>query len=253
MKRHFNHADRHPVRFPRPRRDPRPVHGQPEGRRNCLGPCARNSRRARPHGSRRAHRLRAASLTKPVVSFIALQLVERVSWTSTRRCNRCVLAAWKVMTIRLDNGRACPHAHEWFAEYRERALLKIYYPPGDRFNYGSSAFGWLQRAMESTTGRSLEQLAQERVFEVFGTVRDSSLHWQERFEANYAQGHEQDGQPVAKRRPATGAASWSLHTTAGDYARFIKAVVSCSRPFSRDACPLVRSRHPGERGRRRRA
>ena len=45
---------------------------------------------------------------------------------------------------------------------------------GDRFNYGSSAFAWLQRAMETTTGRSLEQLAQERIFEVFGMV-DSSL------------------------------------------------------------------------------
>jgi len=71
-------------------------------------------------------------------------------------------------------------------------------------------------------------LARERVFEPSG-MGDSSLHWQERFEANHAQGREMDGTPVPKRRPGAAAASWSLHTTARDYARFVHLVLYARR------------------------
>lgn len=168
----------------------------------------------------------AASLTKPVVSFIALQLVEDglldldapLQTVCAGRVEGDPRAASITAAHVLTHTSGLPNI------VSAATPLKTYYPPGNRYNYGSSAFGWLQRAMETATGSPLEQLAHERVFEAFGMM-DSSLHWQERFEANYAQGHERDGQPVAKRRPAVGAASWSLQTTAGDYARFIKAVL----------------------------
>jgi len=82
----------------------------------------------------------------------------------------------------------------------------------------------LQRAIEQVAGSSLEELAHTRVFAAFG-MADSSLHWRERFESNHAQGHELDGQAVPKRRPATAGASWSLLTTATDYARFVQGVL----------------------------
>ena len=107
---------------------------------------------------------------------------------------------------------------------RPETPLKTYFMPGTRFSYGSSAFAWLQRAMETVTGSSLEELARARVFEPLGMAH-SSLCWQERFESNHARGQEMDGQPVTKRRPAAAAASWSLHTTAADYARFVQAVL----------------------------
>jgi CubicO group peptidase (beta-lactamase class C family) len=56
-------------------------------------------------------------------------------------------------------------------------------------------------------------------------MADSSLQWQPRFEPNHAQGFELDGQAVPKRRPGAAAASWSLQTTATDYARFVQAVL----------------------------
>jgi CubicO group peptidase (beta-lactamase class C family) len=170
----------------------------------------------------------AASLTKPVVSFIALQLAEE--GTLDLEAPLQTLCAGRVKgdarAASITAAHVLTHTSGLPNIVSEATPLKTYYPPGDRFNYGSSAFSWLQRAMETTTGSSLEQLAQERVFDVFGMI-DSSLLWQERFETNYAQGQEQDGQPVAKRRPTTAAASWSLHTTAGDYARFTKAVLCC--------------------------
>jgi CubicO group peptidase (beta-lactamase class C family) len=189
----------------------------------------------------------AASLTKPVVSFIALQLADEgyldldapLQTLCAGRIERDARAASITAAHVLTHTSGLPNI------VSEATPLKIYYPPGDRFNYGSSAFGWLQRAMETTTGTSLEQLAQERVFEVFGMI-DSSLHWQERFEKNYAQGQEEDGQPVAKRRPVTAAASWSLHTTAVDYARFIRAVLCgeglSAGMYARWLAPAVQAR-----------
>lgn len=94
--------------------------------------------------------------------------------------------------------------------------LKIYFAPGERFSYGSSAFASLRRANEILAGCSLKEPARSRVFEIFG-MPDSSLHWQDRFDANHAQGQEIDGQPVAKRRPFQAAAS--LNTFSGGSAK----------------------------------
>ncbi len=55
---------------------------------------------------------------------------------------------------------------------------------------------------------------------------DSSLVWEPRFEGNHAQGHEWEGDPVPKRRVEKPQASWSLLTTAGDYARFVQAATA---------------------------
>jgi CubicO group peptidase (beta-lactamase class C family) len=107
---------------------------------------------------------------------------------------------------------------------RDEAPLKTYFTPGERFSYGSSAFAWLQRAMETVTGKSLQCLAGERVFDPFG-LEDSSLEWQTRFEGNHAEGHDWDSLPVPKRRMERAQASWSLVTTATDYARFLQAVL----------------------------
>ncbi|MEO5671298.1 MAG: serine hydrolase domain-containing protein [Ramlibacter sp.] len=168
----------------------------------------------------------AASLTKPLVAFIALQLAEegRLDLDAPLQTLCPGNAQGDTRAASITAAHVLSHTSGFPNIVSEATPLKTYYPPGDRFNYGSSAFGWLQRAMETTTASSLEQLARERIFTVL-SMPDSSMNWQERFESNHAQGQEEDGQAVAKRRPAAAAASWSLHTTASDYARFIKAVL----------------------------
>ena len=110
--------------------------------------------------------------------------------------------------------------------------LRTHFEPGARFSYGSSAFAWLQRAMETVTGRPLEDLAKQRVFEPLAMPR-SSLQWQDRFEANHARGQELDGQPVSKRRPQAAAASWSggpSPTSSARAATSRSAALSASSP-----------------------
>lgn len=168
----------------------------------------------------------AASLTKPLVAFMALQLVDEgildLDMPLHDLCGEYVP----------DDGRArfitprhvLTHTSGLPNIVREDAPLKTYFAPGERFSYGSSAFGWLQRAMQQLTGKPLERLARQRVFEPLG-MDDSSLEWQDRFAPNHAQGHEWEGEPVPKRQATAAQASWSLLTTSPDYIRFVHAVL----------------------------
>lgn len=168
----------------------------------------------------------AASLTKPVVSFIALQLVQEGLLELHRPlhdiCGEYVKDDERARAITalhvLTHTSGLPNI------VREDAPLRTHFTPGERFSYGSSAFAWLQRAMEAVAGQALEPMAQERVFGPLG-MHDSSLQWQPRFEANHATGQDWDGTPVPKRRLERAQASWSLLTTGGDYARFVQAAL----------------------------
>lgn len=168
----------------------------------------------------------AASLTKPVVSFIALQLAEEGHLDLDRPlddlCGEYVPGDDRAR--RITARHVLTHTSGLPNIVREEAQLKTHFAPGERFSYGSSAFAWLQRALRALTGMPLEALARQRVFEPLG-MRDSSLEWQERFAANHAQGHEWEGEPVPKRRVQAAQASWSLLTTATDYIRFVQAVL----------------------------
>ena len=168
----------------------------------------------------------AASLTKPVVAFVALQLADEghldLNAPLQELCGEYVKDDTRSAAITalhvLTHTSGLPNI------VTEKTPLKIYFTPGERFNYGSSAFAWLQRAIEHVTGQPLEEVVQARVLMPLG-MADSSLQWQPRFEANHAVGHDMLGQPMPKRRLTSAAASWSLQTTASDYARFVQAVL----------------------------
>jgi CubicO group peptidase (beta-lactamase class C family) len=168
----------------------------------------------------------AASLTKPVVAFLALQLADEGALDFDvplhDLCGEYVPNDGRAH--RITSRHVLTHTSGLPNIVREDAPLKTHFAPGERFSYGSSAFGWLQRAMEKVTGRPLEHLARQRAFEPLGMV-DSSLEWQERFATNHAQGHEWEGESVPKRQVTAAQASWSLLTTASDYIRFVQAVL----------------------------
>lgn len=168
----------------------------------------------------------AASLTKPLVAFIALQLADEglidLDWPLHSLCGSLVPGDDRAECITARH--VLTHTSGLPNIVGADTPLKTHFPPGARFSYGSSAFSWLQRVVEKVAGRPLEALARERVFAPLDMI-DSSLQWSGRFEDNHATGQEVDGAPVPKRRPATAAASWSLNTTATDYAKFVSAVL----------------------------
>lgn len=107
--------------------------------------------------------------------------------------------------------------------------LKTYFAPGERFNC-LAHFAWLQRAIERLTGCSLEELARS-VFSkpsecptpacTGGIGSDLITHKAAKWTAN----------PLPSAAHIAAAASWSLVTTATNYARFVQ-VVLCGHGLS---------------------
>jgi CubicO group peptidase (beta-lactamase class C family) len=108
-----------------------------------------------------------ASISKPIAAYAALQLVERG-------------------TLALDEPVHQYLSQPWLppSDYAEQITLRhllthtsgltnnvnpvdksIVYPPGERFEYSGVGFMYLQEVLEQVTGKSLEQIAQEQVFE----------------------------------------------------------------------------------------
>jgi CubicO group peptidase (beta-lactamase class C family) len=170
----------------------------------------------------------AASLTKPLVAYAALQLVDAGVLQLDEPLSRWTapivpgdpLAS--LITLRHVLAHTCG-----LQNLRGKEPLRMYFRPGERFSYSSIGFTHLQSALEARTGEPLEATLRRLVFEPLG-MRSSSLVWHDRFAANVATPHDA-GQPLDKHRPLAANASWSLQTTAADYAAFATAVLRAER------------------------
>jgi CubicO group peptidase (beta-lactamase class C family) len=98
--------------------------------------------------------------------------------------------------------------------------LALQFRPGEKFGYSGEAYVYLQNVLEHVAGQPLQDLARRHVFDPLG-MRDSSFVWRADFDSRAAIGTE-EGTPRPKWRPSEGLAAGTLHTTAADYARFLK-------------------------------
>ena len=103
--------------------------------------------------------------------------------------------------------------------------LKIMFEPGSRFSYSGEGICLLQMVIEKITGKGLEKLSQEMVFEPLG-MEHTSYIWQKRFEENYAVPHDKYERPKMSNRRRKADAAGSMQTTAGDYARFLLGILN---------------------------
>ncbi len=107
--------------------------------------------------------------------------------------------------------------------------LNIMFPPGSRHSYSGEGIALLQMVIEVVTGRDLEALAQEMVFQPLGMTRSSYI-WQPDFEDNYASPHDeygrQRGEKIQRAKPD---AAGSMVTTASDYARFLIGILNTDK------------------------
>jgi CubicO group peptidase (beta-lactamase class C family) len=100
--------------------------------------------------------------------------------------------------------------------------LVLGFDPGARFSYSGEGFEYLQKVVEHLRSSGLEEIATREVFEPLG-MSHSSFYSAPSLQA--AQPHDFLGETGEKRQFAEASAAGSLHTTAGDYGRFVAEVL----------------------------
>ncbi|MDX1479587.1 MAG: serine hydrolase domain-containing protein [Saprospiraceae bacterium] len=173
-------------------------------------------------------RFEAASLTKPVFAYAVLRLVDQGVLDLDTPLDKYWLssevntAEWPgVITARmvLTHTTGLPN----WRRPRDAGQVMVQYEPGSRYSYSGDGFVWLSRVLEHLTGKKTHVYIQEQVFEPLG-LQHSSLVWTDEIAADCASPHDVTGQPADKYRPDAANAAASLHTTAGDYAKFMVAL-----------------------------
>ena len=137
---------------------------------------------------------------------------------------------WQLITARmcLSHTTGLPNV-KWFNpitnEPDSLGTIKIYFRPGSKYAYSGEGFRLLQLAVEETTGKNIEQLAQEKIFLPLQMTR-TGYTWHESFgDDNVAVGHLENGYIDQKRKRTEPVAGGSLVTTIADYAKFIEQVM----------------------------
>ena len=165
----------------------------------------------------------AASLSKPVLAYITLKMVERGELDLDQSLHE--LLAYERFTDLERARQLTPRyvlSHQTGLPNWGGDPLEFDAIPGSRFGYSGEGYVYLQRVLESQTELDLDELARREVFEPLG-MKDSRFTWAEGEEPALATGHDAAGDTRGTGRPDANAAS-SLHTTARDYARFLAAL-----------------------------
>ena len=167
----------------------------------------------------------AASLSKPVFAYAVLKLVDAGVVDLDRPLVKYLPGDYvddprfRSITPR----RVLSHT-TGFPNWRSGRNLTMHFAPGERFSYSGEGFVYLQKAVERTTGQTLDALMKRLVFGPLG-MKNSSYSLEDRFEGRKATGHDAVGGPKPPSRPAEATSASTLHTTTLDYARFLIAVL----------------------------
>lgn len=160
-------------------------------------------------------------LDKPVYQYLPKPLPDYPQYADLRGDPR-----YKLITTRmlLSHTAGFPN----FRWLNQDHKLNINFQPGTRYAYSGEGIEMAQLVVETVTGKPLEELMRERVFEPFGMTR-SSMTWQQRFEDNYANGYDEYGRSLGPERRPKADAAGSMQTTLSDFARFMEAVMAGKR------------------------
>lgn len=186
-----------------------------------------------------------ASLSKAVFSVIVMKLVEEnvidldtplESYLPTKIYEYKPKADWHddYSDLETDSlyhkitARMCLAHTSGFPNWRffeKDKKLRVKQEPGSAYLYSGEGMVYLQVVLEKLTGKSFEELAQRIVFEPLG-MYSSSYQWQEKFEPDYAYGHNEKGQAFQKDKDNEPRAPSTLETTLEDYNKFLLAVLN---------------------------
>lgn len=188
----------------------------------------------------------SASLSKTVFAYIVMQLVEQGILhldTPLQHYLKQPLPdinfkkEWRGFTdlkgddrYKLITARMCLSHTTGFPNWRfltekefdEDGKLFIQFTPGTKYSYSGEGLQLLQFTIEQITGRGLEEIAREKLFDPLG-MNMTSYVWQKRFENKYCNGHTTTQEVLGKDKEDDAAGAGSMETTAQDYSKFLVA------------------------------
>lgn len=165
----------------------------------------------------------AASLTKPVFAYRVLQLVDQgkldLDAPITEYVDSDILSddpRISQVTARLILSHQSGMPNQPIPDRKARFWKDV----GEKFVYSGTGYVTLQRIVESITGEPLEQTLEENIFAPLG-MTDSSVVWRDDYADRVAHGHHKKRGVLPKAKPQRANAAATLHTTIGDYAKFL--------------------------------
>lgn len=191
-----------------------------------------------------------ASLSKAVFSLLVLQLVEEGEIDldiplqnyldkplPVIEFNR----TWKGYTtlkgderLKIITARMCLSHTTGFPNWRFltktgfdiNAPLDFLYEPGTKYNYSGEGLSLLQYVVEKISGKGLEEIAQERIFQPLHMDRTSYIYvLREELKDAYVYGHDKNQNILPFDEADDAGAAGSMGTTLSDYSKFIESVL----------------------------
>lgn len=171
----------------------------------------------------------AASLSKPLFAEIVLRLVKQgkinldtplIHYLQNSRITHHKYADKITARFVLSHQTGLPNWSE--------GNLSFLFEPGTQFGYSGEAYVYLQHVVEKLTGKTLQMLASELIFEPLNMTH-STFCWQAQYANNTAKSHNRLGMTIETNKGCNNAAS-SLYTTAEDYARFVASWIDKVKP-----------------------
>ncbi|WP_394774135.1 serine hydrolase [Flavobacterium sp.] len=172
-----------------------------------------------------------ASLTKPVTAMIALKLVSSGKWD----LDEPLYKYWTDPDIANDSNtkllttRIILSHQTGFPNWRfmnDSGKLDFKFKPGTKYQYSGEGFEYLRKALEKKFHKTLDQLANELIFQPL-KMTDTQLIWNDKLDlSRYAIGYDNKGNAYEPTKNKTANAADDLLTTIEDYGTFLCSVMN---------------------------
>ncbi len=174
----------------------------------------------------------AASLSKPPFAYLVLKLAGRGLLdldTPLARLDPRPYDAYGLNPVddrlRQITARQVLSHTSGLGNWAPEDIGRVSFNPGARWHYSGEGYLYLQRTVESLAGQPLHQLWEEEMFRPLG-LQLSSYVWRDDW-GNVATGHGTSS--TGGNRFPRAFSAFSLHTTAGEYAQIVAAMMRDGR------------------------
>lgn len=181
----------------------------------------------------------AASLTKPLTAYLFLKLADKGLFDLDKPIYTYLsnpIASYekwkdldkepdfKKITARmlLSHSSGLPVLRYF---YGDSTTLTLINKPGKAMYYSNEGMNLLGFVMEQHTGRDLQSLAKEYIYDPLG-MKHTAMVWQKEYEGDYAVGHDKTGKVIGAEKRTSPRGAGSMVTTVSDYSLFVEDVLS---------------------------